>query len=53
MPTYKLCYECSQTGIKVYSNGTYRRIIHPDGRVEVERIVYKNEEDTKCWNSVM
>ena len=54
MPTYRLCYECSQTGTKVYSDGNYRRIVYSDGRVKVEKIAYKiREEDVKCWNSVM
>lgn len=37
MPTYKLLYTCSKTGIKVYTNGTCKKIVYPNGKIKYEK----------------
>lgn len=37
MPTYKLLYTCSKTGIKVYTNGVCKKIVYPNGKIKYEK----------------
>lgn len=37
MPTYRLLYTCSKTGIKVYTNGYCRKIVYPNGKIKYEK----------------
>lgn len=51
MPTYKLLYTCSKTGIKVYTNGIYKKIVYPNGKKSMRnteiRILLRQEGEKR------
>lgn len=49
---YRLVYECSLTGVRVYSNGAFRKTVYADGTVEIERITCNFERCVNEWKYI-